>query len=144
MAGSFQNLLLQQHSTRSQTGAICLHSLQTAYTHALATITTCTQLTTHIPPYPTPTHTPIAAHTWCCHYHCYLQLHKLLDFKELREFATLLKIYREDLEVNDFLKKLKDLYGKQRQFLIPGKTRANYQLCYFNTFLFSILFYTFF
>ena len=48
------------------------------------------------------------------------QLHKLLDFNELREFATLLKLYREDLKVNDFLKKLQDLYGEQRKFLIPG------------------------
>ena len=45
----------------------------------------------------------------------------MLDFKELREFATLLKHYREDLQVEDFLKKLKDLYGEQREFLIPGK-----------------------
>lgn len=44
-----------------------------------------------------------------------------MNFKELREFATLLKRYREDLKVNDFLEKLKDLYGKQRQFLIPGR-----------------------
>lgn len=51
-----------------------------------------------------------------------MQLHKLLDFKELREFATLLKVYREELKVNDFLEKLKDLYGEQRQFLIPGTT----------------------
>ena len=50
-----------------------------------------------------------------------MQLHKLLDFKELREFATLLKQYREDLKVDDFLRQLKDLYGKQRAFLIPGK-----------------------
>lgn len=54
-----------------------------------------------------------------------MQLHKLLDFKELREFATLLKVYREELKVNDFLEKLKDLYGEQRQFLIPGTTHYN-------------------
>lgn len=49
-----------------------------------------------------------------------MQLHKLLDFKELKEFATLLKRYRDDLPVREFLSKLKDLYGQQRSFLIPG------------------------
>ena len=49
-----------------------------------------------------------------------LQLHKLLDFRELKEFATLLKRYRDDLPVGEFLSKLKDLYGQQRSFLIPG------------------------
>lgn len=48
-------------------------------------------------------------------------MHKLLDFRELREFATLLKRYRDDLPVREFLTKLKKLYGEQRTFLIPGE-----------------------
>lgn len=50
----------------------------------------------------------------------YTQLHKLLDVKELREFATLLKSYRDNMLVEEFLMKLKVLYGEQRAFLIPG------------------------
>ena len=50
-----------------------------------------------------------------------LQLHKLLDFKELGEFAHLLKLYRDNLPVGEFLLKLSDLYGDKRRFLISGK-----------------------
>jgi len=48
------------------------------------------------------------------------QLHKLLDFKELGQFADLLKRYRDDLPVGEFLSKLSSLYGAKRMFLIPG------------------------
>ncbi|CAI7993782.1 Cerebral cavernous malformations protein 2 homolog [Geodia barretti] len=48
------------------------------------------------------------------------RLHKLLDLKELRDFASLLKRYRDDLPVTQFLTRLKRLYGSQRSFLIPG------------------------
>ncbi len=49
-----------------------------------------------------------------------MQLHKLLDFKELGEFANLLKRYRDNLPVGEFLPKLRNLYGDKRKFLIPG------------------------
>ena len=49
------------------------------------------------------------------------QLHKLLDFKELREFASLLKQYRDHLPISEFLQRLMDIYGAQRSFLIPGQ-----------------------
>lgn len=47
------------------------------------------------------------------------RLHKLLDVKELREFAALLKSYRENMPVTEFCSKLKELYGKDRMFLFP-------------------------
>ncbi|KAL5456912.1 hypothetical protein EMCRGX_G034139 [Ephydatia muelleri] len=47
------------------------------------------------------------------------RLHKLLDVKELREFASLLKSYRENMPVNEFCSKLKELYGQERMFLFP-------------------------
>lgn len=53
----------------------------------------------------------ILCHYIICHYIIAVfptQLHRLLDFKELREFATLLKRYRDDLPVRGFLSKLKE------------------------------------
>ena len=53
-----------------------------------------------------------------------MQLHKLLGFKELQEFATLLKSYRDKMPVEEFMSKLQVLYGAQRAFLIPGQVNA--------------------
>lgn len=53
-----------------------------------------------------------------------IQLHKLLGFKELQEFATLLKSYRDKMSVEEFMSKLQVLYGAQRAFLIPGQVNA--------------------
>ena len=62
------------------------------------------------------THTHTHTHTLSLS----LKLHKLLELKELRDFASLLKQYRDNLPVNQFLTRLKQLYGAQRSFLIPG------------------------
>ena len=48
------------------------------------------------------------------------QLHSVLEVLELREFASLLKQYREDLPVGQFCSRLLRLYGEQRTSLLPG------------------------
>lgn len=58
-------------------------------------------------------------------FYFHIQLHKLLDFKELQEFATLLKSYRDKMPVEEFISKLQVLYGAQRAFLIPGEFTAS-------------------
>ena len=78
-------------------------------------------ITTHFSPLHYTLHsTSLETPVYSCLLSSPLQLHKLLDFRELKEFATLLKRYRDDLPVREFLSKLKDLYGEQRRFLIPG------------------------
>ncbi len=50
----------------------------------------------------------------------FVQLHDLLKFEELQIFAKLLKNYREGLAVKEFCNSLSNLYGRQRDFLLPG------------------------
>ena len=66
------------------------------------------------------------------HYHCivlvvcylvrYTQLNKQMGYQEIKEFASLLRQYREDnMHVTEFCTKLQELYGDDRKFLLPGK-----------------------
>jgi len=45
-----------------------------------------------------------------------------MGYQEIKEFASLLRQYREDnMHVTEFCRKLQDLYGEDRKFLLPGK-----------------------
>ena len=52
-----------------------------------------------------------------------------MGFKELQEFATLLKSYRDKMPVEEFISKLQVLYGAQRAFLIPGEQLSKLNMC---------------
>ena len=54
-------------------------------------------------------------------------MHDLLKFEELQIFAQLLKSYRQGLSVKEFCISLSHLYGKERDFLLPGKNNNSKQ-----------------
>ena len=60
---------------------------------------------------------------------CYLvhstQLNKQMGYQEIKEFASLLRQYREEnMHVTEFCTKLQELYGEDRKFLLPGKRKS--------------------
>jgi len=53
------------------------------------------------------------------------QLNKQMGYQEIKEFASLLRQYREDnMHVTEFCTKLQELYGEDRKFLLPGKRKS--------------------
>ncbi|XP_065890727.1 cerebral cavernous malformations 2 protein-like isoform X2 [Dysidea avara] len=49
------------------------------------------------------------------------RLNKQMGYQEIKEFASLLRQYREDnMHVTEFCTKLQELYGDDRKFLLPG------------------------
>ena len=50
-----------------------------------------------------------------------LQLNKHMGYQDIKKFASLLRLYREDnMHVTEFCGELEKLYGEDRKFLIPG------------------------